>query len=522
MNGRMQLKRNCTLIGFWGGWIIISLACNYPARLAPPTHPAVEALRQTLNAAALTKQPENNATQSATAGALLPPGTMPQPLVESGRMVIEGEIARYIARSGDTLPALASRFGVDAASIRSDQPIPSSGLIPEGQVLFIPYTLSGVTPQPALMPDSEVIESPSTVDFAPVDFINQAGGYLASYHEQVNGQTLSGAQIIQRVARESSLNPRLLLALLEFRSGWVTQNQPPTSSETYPLGFRIPAWQGLYREMVIAATHLNAGYYGWRSGSLIEIQFGDGRRLRLSPEQNAGTTALQNLFAKLSPSEASWREGLYGAQNFSMLHQRLFGDAWSRAASFEPLFPPGVTQPVLELPFPPGERWSFTGGPHPSWKTGSPRGAIDFAPVTGEPRCAVSRAWVTASAPGITTRSERNVVALDLDGDGYEQTGWVLIYLHIADLERVAAGQWLAQDERIGHPSCEGGTTTGTHVHIARKYNGEWIAADGPLPFLLSGWQVFADERDYLGEMRRDEQVVVASPVGPRTSIIVR
>lgn len=510
-----QSKRSRALIGFWGVWMLISLACNYPAQPASPTHPAVEALRQTLAAVASTEQ-------TATASALSPAGATPHPSAELRRMVVEGGVARYIARSGDTLPALASRFGVDPASIHSEPPIPSSGLIPEGQELLIPYTLEDITPLPALLPDSEVIESPTSIDFNTEDFINQSGGYLSSYHEQFNGQTLSGAQIIQRVARESSINPRLLLALLEFRSGWVTQPQLPMSNASSPLGFHIPAWQGLYRELVMATTHLNAGYYGWRSGSLIEIQFGHGRRLRLNPEQNAGTIALQNLFAKLYPSEASWRDGLYGAQNFSMLYQRMFGDAWARAASLEPLFPAGVTQPALELPFSLGERWSFTGGPHPSWKTGSPRGAIDFAPVTGEPHCTVSRAWVTASAPGVTTRSERNVVALDLDGDGYEQTGWVLIYLHVADFERVAVGQRLAQDERIGHPSCEGGATTGTHIHLARKYNGEWIAADGPLPFILSGWQVFADERNYRGEMRRGEQVVVASPVGPRTSIIVR
>ncbi len=34
----------------------------------------------------------------------------------------------------------------------------------------------------------------------------------------------------------------------------------------------------------------------------------------------------------------------------------------------------------------------------------------------------------------------------------------------------------------------QGGEVTGTHVHIARKYNGEWILADGPLAFNLEGW----------------------------------
>ena len=36
----------------------------------------------------------------------------------------------------------------------------------------------------------------------------------------------------------------------------------------------------------------------------------------------------------------------------------------------------------------------------------------------------------------------------------------------------------------LGHPSCEGGNVTGTHVHLARKFNGEWIGAGGRMPSL--------------------------------------
>jgi hypothetical protein len=39
----------------------------------------------------------------------------------------------------------------------------------------------------------------------------------------------------------------------------------------------------------------------------------------------------------------------------------------------------------------------------------------------------------------------------------------------------------------IGHPSCEGGCFHRTHVHLTRKYNGEWIAAGNALPYVLSG-----------------------------------
>jgi hypothetical protein len=251
------------------------------------------------------------------------------------------------------------------------------------------------------------------------------------------------------------------------------------------------------------------------------MTFGDGRRARLSPGLNAGTIALQNLYTRLE-LQGGWQAALYGENSLPAVYARMFGDPWARTAVVGPLFPAGVAPPPLELPIPPGERWSLTGGPHPSWRTGSPRGAIDFAPVTGEPKCAVSRAWGLAAAPGLVVRSERNAVAIDLDGDGYEQTGWVLFYMHLADHERIPAGTLVSQDQPLGRPSCEGGLVTGTHMHLARKFNGEWIAVDGPLPFILSGWQVYADAKNYQGGLRKGDQMVVASPVGPRTSIIVR
>jgi hypothetical protein len=79
----------------------------------------------------------------------------------------------------------------------------------------------------------------------------------------------------------------------------------------------------------------------------------------------------------------------------------------------------------------------------------------------------------------------------------------------------------VARGDRLGHPSCEGGIATGTHVHIARKFNGEWIAAAGPVPFNLSGWIAVAGEAAYKGFLVRGDQVVVANTNASRKSFIM-
>jgi murein DD-endopeptidase MepM/ murein hydrolase activator NlpD len=130
--------------------------------------------------------------------------------------------------------------------------------------------------------------------------------------------------------------------------------------------------------------------------------------------------------------------------------------------------------------------------------------------------------WALAAASGLVTRTGEGLVVIDLDGDGREQTGWVLVYLHLAEKGRVKAGDWVDAGDPLGHPSCEGGTATGTHVHLVRRFNGEWIPADGPLPFNLGGWVAHAGSEAYKGTLTRGEQTITASVLSDATSIINR
>ncbi|MBN1666151.1 MAG: hypothetical protein JW862_03660, partial [Anaerolineales bacterium] len=86
----------------------------------------------------------------------------------------------------------------------------------------------------------------------------------------------------------------------------------------------------------------------------------------------------------------------------------------------------------------------------------------------------------------------------------------------------IQAGEWVQTGDLLGHPSCEGGLATGTHVHLARKYNGEWMTADGPIPFVLSGWQVHAGSAPYKGTLTRGVEVVTANQFGASESHITR
>jgi hypothetical protein len=334
--------------------------------------------------------------------------------------------------------------------------------------------------------------------------------------------TITGAQGVRRISQDSSISPRLLLALIQSYTGWVQGQSRSGLDEKYLFGYINPVNTTLYQQMRLVIQDLLTGYYGWRAGTLNELTFPDGTKLRIAPSLNAGSVALQYFFSR-HLNYADWLQAIDPETGFLPLYKSLFGDPWERANELGPLFPPNLTQPNFTLPFEVGVPWTLTGGPHPAWEAESAFGALDFAPPMAASGCAESNAWAVAIAPGQIVRSESSYVVIDLDGDGFEQTGWVVIYQHIATKDHILVGTWVNAGDHIGHPSCEPlGSATGTHTHIARKYNGEWVAAGGPLPFVLSGWTAHAGNAPYEGKLTKGDMVVIASQVSEHQSQIIR
>ena len=428
----------------------------------------------------------------------------------------------YYAQSGDSIGVLAVRFGVETGEITSTSALPEEGFISEGQLLLIPNRLGQTSSNLKFFPDSEVVNSPSSIDFDTQSFVDQAGGYLANYSEAVYAfDVMSGADIIDKVATEFAIHPRLLLALLEYQSGWVYGSRPDNEfDQYYPLGIKLDA-VGLYHQLVQAAGVIESGYYGWREGTVVTAEFKDGWKLRLAAELNCGSVGLMQFFASLSRFE-DWSNDLYGENGFLATYSKMFGDPWLIAQKFEPLFTPDVLQPELILPFQPGIVWSYTVGPHAAWGAADVRAALDFAPPSAETGCHTNWTWITSVGPGLVVRSQDGAVVVDMDGDGFGQTGWNIIYLHVATANRVPVGTWLEAGDKIGHPSCEGGKSTGTHLHITRRYNGEWVPAEGPLAFVMSGWKAKASSNYLDGWLVRGEEVKTASIYGSPVSHISR
>lgn len=410
----------------------------------------------------------------------------------------------YTVRRGDTLSGIAALTGVPAEDLQRLNGLTNPNALQVGQQLLITRPVAGRAPSVKLIPDSELVNGPTAVAFDVAAFVARQGGYLGRYTEVVAGDALTGAQIVQRVADQFSVHPRLLLAALEFAGGWVTQAQPGADQLRYPLGYKRTNREGLNVQLSWAAMRLNEGYYGWRLSTRTYVRLDDGTHLLVGQGVNAGTAALQNYLAAISTAP-DWPEiaAHDGTRAFISTYRRLFGNPWQY--DFGPLVPADLQQPPFVLPWAQGEMWYFTGGPHSTWGAGTPWGALDFAPVNVA-GCTELADWVTAVADGVIARSVHGEVVQSLDPGGDERVGWSVLYLHIGSRNRIPAGAIVKAGDRIGHPSCEGGLAMAAHLHLARKYNGEWLNAQGPTPFDLGGWIAVEGAYEYDGALVRGEQ----------------
>ena len=434
---------------------------------------------------------------------------------------VEREAIVYHAQAGDTLDVVATHFGVGKDQIQSNVTLPETSFINPGTLLVIPQVLINTTSDAHLLPDSEFVYSRAVTDSDfpsdVVSFVEQAGGYLSIQREYEHSNLTNGGEIIKQIAQNNSINPFLLLALLEYQSNWVFGQPQNLVQLKYPLGHIDYDDDGLVNQLRWTVNQLSIGYYGWREGRLTEIIIRNSQNpssdviARIEPSLNAGTVALQYFFSQIRESD-EWIQALDDETGFITTYTEMFGSSENRT-QYEPLFSHDLVQPQLELPFTRGTVWNYTGGPHGAWEREGSWSAIDFAPSGYKGGCSQSYAYVTASAPGLVVRAENGIVIINLDYNDNEHSGWMLLYLHIAtDGRLVNAGDEVNTGDKLGHPSCEGGISTGTHVHMARKYNGEWMTADGPIPFLLSGWTVHNGASAYKGSLTKPgENIVTAS-----------
>lgn len=433
---------------------------------------------------------------------------------------LPGELVEYIAQPGDTVPALAQRFNTTAEKIMANNPVipKDATTMPAGFPMQIPINYRNPWgSQFQILPDALFAYGPYDIGFNPRAEVDRKPGWFKYFSTYAGQKAVRGGEIVQGISLDYSISPKLLLALLEYLTGALSEEKQPGNINTVGIfGFPGVNSQSVNAQFNRLANYLNAVFYEYREGRMLTYELRDGSLYWMDPWQNAASATIIQYLSRVLDPDAFFHA--IGPNGFRRTYELLWGEIPPNAVTIEG----SLTQPELRLPFEDNQSWAYTGGPHAAWGSDQPYSAIDFAPPSTKSGCTPSNLWVVAPASGTIVRTDYGIAVLDLDDDGDERTGWNIFFLHLKTESIPPVGTKLKSGDRIGHPSCDGGRSTGTHVHIARKYNGEWIAAGGIIPFTLDGWRAVNGSGPYTGYLRRHSSVVIANASADVTSLIHR
>lgn len=369
-------------------------------------------------------------------------------------------------------------------------------LLGRGELYF---AAQGLTIKP-LISDGQFVWGPNVGNFD-----------VSRYLSTRNSPLLMYAEDIQAWAAYTSINPKILLTVLELQNHWIS---------------RIP--DDVEQEVILAvieqvsmdlATTFYDHMYIWgnrrlsespKSFELPSLTFDENTILELNPETTSGSFAIATVLAQ-GVSQKSWEASLIPSDptSFSQTFSTLFPetDPLDNSNSIDPsTLPP---DDFLQLPFPLGADWTFN-GTH-SWHGGDigpDRSSMDFS--TNWPRGAtLPDHYTVASHEGIGyvyAPSRTNLPCwMQISYEMNPGEVWSTSYYHLLNLGDPGDRGYLSRNEsvgKIGVEVCNGGFASSAHVHFTLRYNGAFYDLDG---VKLSGWTVYSGSDPYYsGYLERD------------------
>jgi len=353
-----------------------------------------------------------------------------------------------------------------------------------------------------LLSDGQFVWGPNVGNFNIEAFLNGHDSPLASY-----------AKSIESWARYYSINPRVVLALLESNYGLISNFDPSANPDTIhqliektsvdlSLAFLQHMYEMGVRQKGRAPVFAQGGQsFKFEDGTLAELTW--------SPSSASYALAAVESKGKLQNPGLS-TQAIGGIGDFEAAFGYFFPetDPLDTSNNLEPDTPP--PDDYFQLPFPLGATWTFSGVHSWSGSAAYPdRSSLDFStPWSNYPDSPYKN--TVAAAPGNSVIIEPNPVFSDtpcwveIDHGG----GWSTHYYHLVNLGSPGAVGPNSQNQLIGgigEETCNGGWASGPHVHFALFYNGAPYDLEG---LKFSGWTIheepLGDNLYSAGSIERD------------------
>lgn len=273
-----------------------------------------------------------------------------------------------------------------------------------------------------------------------------------------------------------SVNPSLVLALMDMRSGIITH--PSVTALTKPFG-QISYQTGFLDQMDDVLVQLASDYYNILEQQRLEFS----TKHSLEVHKTAATQALERLFAAVGEWPEEQLDKLFET------HEALFGRPMA-TPEYEAFYSAMVTnknaRPRMQMPWQLGVTGWSSGGTHANNGASGAFSALDFA----------RRPWPSWGGRMDPIHAAHDGVAERVTSCGLRVThssGWGTFYYHLAQVA-VREGQTIRRNDRLGvyantlsQATCNGGSSTGPHVHFALLSRGTFVSLQDAR---LSNYQV--------------------------------
>lgn len=348
------------------------------------------------------------------------------------------------------------------ASTTMQFPTPAITITPNTGTVDIP-TISRV------ILASEIEYGPSTDPFTTDTYLQSVGSVLAS--EDI----MHAATSIDLAATTFGVNPRIILALIESRTGLVLSTTYDRNAISNPLGLSSDMPMGFEAQISWVAEMLRTELLLRENSPNYEIvRFADGTSTRIGYEISSGDFVLLSVVARIG-APSGWKDR-YDA--FIDAYERLLSANESFGVSAQVTFPT-----TMKLPFEGIQR--YTGGPHAGAGNACASVALDASGIDFAAKTPGKSFAVLNIADGILKNvayiGDQNpqtidwgwTVSVELD----DSNGLVVLYSHLdlsnADVSRLQdlKGKRIPQGYVIGNAGRSGGQSS-IHLHLELRTGG--------------------------------------------------
>lgn len=327
--------------------------------------------------------------------------------------------------------------------------------------------------RPSLNAVTPISQSAFVYDLARDDFD------LTAFLEQQAPHLVAEEEAILHWSGFASIHPRVMLALMEARTSVVTS--PTEASLKRPFG-TLSSEVGFKEQLADVTTRLSQRYYNLESqrqstGQSLLGRPADARQssatlaLASATVENSRSLRAEEPLAAFTESYARLFPGAANALQSPEINKE--ADNTEGLTGYARFVPPSN---LMQMPWRQGYWW-IPNGAHSNTGSGYPLSSID---VSYDWPWWNSRTYSVAAAHSgrvrVFSRCQVRVT---------HSSGWATNYYHMSGIQ-VKNGQWVNRNTKLGNYAsdrgtalCQGGSSTGPHLHFSLLYNGQYRSLQG-------------------------------------------